>query len=164
MQDEGGHRYVCTSDFFVDYGSEYLVMDQGVRSVLTPLQATQVTSLAYTRNAHMAQHHVAVVISRKTGNVIASATNEAMKTGSVHAECAALEQLRRRLRNRALPARDLRRGVLVLSLRVSRSGTLLLAKPCSACENTLRRCPYTKRVGWSDDDGKIVCRRCEGAG
>ena len=129
-------------------------------TVLSPNQARQLTSLAHCPNPHVNHHHLAVVVSCKTQNVLASATNAATAKGSIHAEQAALEQLRRRLRDRAIFHREVRQGVDVLSLRIASSGVLRLAKPCAACAEALRRCPLVRSVSWSDDSGNMVCEDC----
>lgn len=134
-------------------------MRRGLDTVLTPTQAAHVTSAAFRRNPLLNHHHVAVVVSCKTGNVLASATNEATAYGSVHAEVAALGQFERRLHDRTLHYREVRRGVAVLSLRVTVAGRLRLAKPCAACAGALRRCPHVRLVAWSDDEGDLVYER-----
>lgn len=131
----------------------------GLYSVLTPTQASSVTACAFTRNTHINHHHVALVLSNKTGNLLASATNVATPTGSIHAEVAAMRQLRHRLRDRALFGREVKSGVRVLSLRLGPSGNLLLAKPCCRCSQEIRRCPLVKSVLWSDSSGGIVKER-----
>lgn len=129
----------------------------GLNTVLTPMQVCCLTSSAFRRSPSMNHHHVAVVVSCKTGHVLASATNEPTADGSVHAERGALRQLDHRMHDRALHPREVRRGVAVLSLRVTRSGARLrLARPCAACAALLRAHPLVRSVAWSTDEGELV--------
>lgn len=127
-----------------------------LRTVLTPVQVSQLTSLAWRRSAMLNHHHVAVVLSCKTGRVLASATNEATACASVHAEVAALRQLHRRTRDGVLRRREFRHGVGVLSLRLNMTGQLRLAKPCSACFRALGASGVVRWVAWSDAEGGLV--------
>lgn len=137
-----------------------------LRTVLTPVQVSQLTSLAWRRSAMLNHHHVAVVLSCKTGRVLASATNEATPFASVHAEVAAMRQLRRRTRDGVLHGRELRHGVGVMSLRLNMAGQLRLAKPCPACFRALGESGVVRWVAWSDGEGELVhgrsdvCRPC----
>ena len=134
---------------------------RALHTVLSPTQAGCVTSLATRRCALLNHHHVAIALSEKSGRVLASATNSATPTGSVHAEVAVLQQLHRRLRDRVFGPKELARGVIVLSLRITPAGVLRLAKPCAACAHRLRAAAHVRRVAWSNDDGELVCERCE---
>ena len=131
----------------------------GLCTVLTPTQAAHVTASALHRSETLNHHHVAVVLSCKTGNVLASATNQATAFGSVHAEVAALHQFHHRIVDRAFHMRELKRGVAVLSLRITHGGLLRLAKPCRTCSEALRRCPWVRLVAWSDQEGNLVYER-----
>lgn len=138
-------------------------MDEGLDGVLTRTQITHVTASAFTRSS-LNHHHVAIVLSLKTGNVLASATNSATAYGSVHAEMAALQQLRRRLRDRALFSREVRRGTVLMSVRLNARGELRLAKPCAACAQAMHRDALIRVVGYSDDDGCMVYERYDELG
>lgn len=130
----------------------------GLAHVLSPMQLSVVTSDARLRR-NMTHHHIAFVLSRKTGHLLASATNCATPSGSVHAEAAAMMQFEKRLKDGAMHARELRRGVDVLSLRLSQLGELRLAKPCAACTNVMRRSGHVRRIRWSENDGNVVSQR-----
>lgn len=128
-----------------------------VDTILDGMQVASVTSDAFRQSAALNHHHVAVVLSRKSGKVLASGVNLALPAGSVHAERSALHQLHTRIANRVICRRELGRGLRLLSLRVSSTGKLRLAKPCAECERAIRSCPYGVRcVAWSDNDGNLV--------
>lgn len=131
-------------------------MSRGIYSVLTNVQVSMITSTAFVRSSNVTHHHVAVVISNKTGSVLASGTNSATATGSIHAEVAATVQFKQRLRDRVLHTREVNKGVHLLSLRVSNQGKLRLAKPCQACRATMKLCPLIRRCSWSDNDGNLI--------
>jgi len=127
--------------------------------VLSGVQSTAVTSFAFqTYRYNLNHHHVAVVLSLKSGKVLASGVNHATMMGSVHAEVDAMNQMHRR-RN-LIERRELRKGLCLLSLRITRAGKLRLAKPCAACESAIRRCTLMRRIVWSENDGTLVHMHC----
>ena len=93
-----------------------------------------------TAKSELNQKHLALVVSNKTGRLLASATNVAHPTTfSVHAEAAAVQKLEARLRDHTIDPRALRKGATVYSMRFNRGGELRSAKPCAVCEAPLRR-------------------------
>ena len=132
-----------------------------VCTVLTPSQTKCVTSDIMSRNPILKHHHIAVVYSCKTGNVLANGTNRVTSKGSVHAEVDALTHLHARLRDRVCAPCEFSKGVNIISLRVSPGGELRLAKPCVACANALKRCTLIKRVEWSDQCGQVISERLQ---
>jgi cytidine deaminase len=108
------------------------------------------------RPAGLNHHHVALVVSCKTGRVVASGCNRTVADGTtattVHAEVDALTRFLRTPTSRC----ERRRGVRVVSLRVARDGQLRMAKPCARCDQFLRALPVVRRIAWSDDRGDIV--------
>lgn len=88
------------------------------------------------KSDHKNYKHAALVI--KGGAVIARGYNH----GSQHAEVNAL--------NKLWPSK--RRGTLLISIRILKSGGFAIAKPCKACEEFLR-INGVKKVIWSDRDG-----------
>lgn len=123
---------------------------------------SRITSTVRARhtNGHLCQHHLSVILSRKSGHVLASSTNYATSlappgTFSVHAEVAALAQLHQRLRAGVVTPRDLRKGVCVFSLRFTNKGELSLARPCERCARALRRDVFVRKVVWSEDGGGL---------
>lgn len=131
-------------------------MSDEITHVLTPVQTSFVTSNVFIRSTILNHHHIAIILSCKTDRVLASATNQLTKHGSIHAEVEALRQLHSRLRDRVVYTREVSRGVYLLSLRLNREGKLMMAKPCISCSKALAKCPLMRRVAWSDENGNIV--------
>ena len=132
-----------------------------LHTILSPAQIVHLTSCAFRHSRFnptnpLNHHHVAVVLSRKTGHLLASATNTATAYGSVHAEAAALRQFHIRRRDGVIGRQQLRRGVAVLSLRLNARGQLRNATPCSQCWKALWRCDAVRCVSCSNDVGDIV--------
>lgn len=133
----------------------------GLDDVLPASHKKHMTSDVLSRCSTLNHHHIAIIYSCKGGNVLATGTNRPEGKTSVHAEVDALQRLRCRLRDRVLNPRFLKRGVTVLSLRLSQTGELRLAKPCAACAHVLGNCKWVRRVEWSDQFGRIdSCSTC----
>lgn len=92
--------------------------------------------LATKRSTHKCHRHAALVI--RGGAIVATGFNH----GETHAEVAALKKL--------WPSE--RRGTRVLSVRVRRSGSLGLARPCADCEQFMRE-NGVKAVEYSTSGG-----------
>lgn len=105
-----------------------------------------------TARGKLTHHHVCILASRKTNNVLCFATNEPLATSSVHAEVRTLRTFSRR----AWHAHDVRRGVTLVSLRVSSTGRLRMARPCVSCARHIARCALVTHVWWSTDNGSIT--------
>lgn len=125
---------------------------RAISTVFSGREMAFITSSAFVRSQNLLHHHVAVAISIKTGNILASGTNFATSTGSIHAEVAATMQLKQRLRDRVLHLREINKGVHVVSLRVSKSGSLRLAKPCQNCRRTMIQSSVIRGCLWSKND------------
>ena len=93
--------------------------------------------LARTKSRHAAHKH-AVLITRG-GAIVAFGVNHA----ETHAEVAALNSL--------WP--DQRPGTRAVSIRLRRSGTLGMAKPCLECQKYMRK-NGVKSVMYTDSEGK----------
>ena len=131
-----------------------------LEDVLNGVQRSHLTACAFTKSSVMNHHHVAVVLSSKTGNVLASATNVATKAGSIHAEVGAIRQLHHRLKDGVLFPREVKRGTMVLSLRINARGQLMFAKPCANCSAAMQKSGLVKHVAWSNEYGTLVCEKC----
>lgn len=131
-----------------------------LEDVLTGVQRSHVTACAFTKSPLLNHHHVAVVLSSKTGNVLASATNVATKAGSIHAEVGAIRQLHHRLKDKVLFAREVKRGAILLSFRINAKGQLMFAKPCANCVEAIQKSGLVKHVAWSNECGTLVCEKC----
>lgn len=94
--------------------------------------------VAHRRSTHLQHRHAAIV--ERGGAYVAMEANRGWR----HAEVAALRRLRP----------DQRRGVRIWSLRFSRRGGLLNAKPCAACQEFLRA-NGVKSVRYSTSSGEI---------
>ena len=111
------------------------------------------------RRGFMRHHHVSVILSCKTNNVLCYSSNimTPFPCKSVHAEAAAIAVLQDRIRARQIHLKDLRKGVSLLSLRIAPAGHLLYARPCAACTACIAQTRIIRRVGWSTDAGTIIC-------
>jgi deoxycytidylate deaminase len=96
--------------------------------------------LSLTQKSRHRQHHHAAQI-RRGGSVVASGYNHETR----HAEVDALLKL--------WPSE--RKGTVVVSVRVTKSGRLSMGKPCEDCEAFLRA-NGVKAVIYSDFSGKLV--------
>lgn len=121
-------------------------------SIFSRQELHYMTSSVFIRGTNLLQHHIAVIISAKTGNILASGTNSATSTGSIHAEVAATMQLKTRLRNRVLHFREIAKGVHLMSLRISKRGELRLAKPCEHCRQFMIQSSVIRKCFWSNND------------
>ena len=109
---------------------------KGIRLANHNMNITRLTNLARTKARHKAHKH-AVMVTRG-GAIVSFGTNH----DEVHAEVAALKQL--------WPSE--RRGTKIVSIRLRRSGTLGMAKPCPECQEFMRQngvksVMYTNRQG-----------------
>lgn len=93
------------------------------------------TALA-AKSKHACHKHAAIVV--RGGAIVSFAVNH----HEMHAEVAALKKL--------WPSE--RRGTKVYSLRLRRSGTLGLAKPCTECEEFMSK-NGVKQVFYTNKDG-----------
>lgn len=130
-----------------------------MHNVLNSSQINTITASAFVRSQNLHHHHIAIAISLKTGNVLASATNSATVTGSIHAEAAAVQQLRQKLRDRVLYSRDILKGIDLVSLRISKEGQLRLAKPCPNCRNVMKQFRLIKCCSYSTNCGNLERER-----
>jgi hypothetical protein len=101
------------------------------------MNVTRLVKLARSKARHKAHKH-AVLITRG-GAIVAFGTNH----DEVHAEVAALNTL--------WP--DQRPGTRAISIRLRRSGTLGMAKPCLECQEYMRK-HGVKSVMYTDRDGE----------
>lgn len=80
------------------------------------------------------------VVVMRGGNIIAAASNGNFE----HAEVNALKKI----------APEKRRGCKIISVRVTKTGKLAMAKPCPECEKYLRE-NGVKVVMWTDADSRM---------
>ena len=137
----------------------HTVNENAVRTILSGTDVSHLTSDVLNRDSILNHHHIVIIYSCKTGNVLANGTNHPLPHGSIHAEIDALHRLNARLRDKVLPLKEFRKGVGVISLRISQQGKLRLAKPCPACDRALRSCILVKRIEWSDQCGSVKCEK-----
>jgi pyrimidine deaminase RibD-like protein len=100
------------------------------------MNVTKLVSLARNKARHKAHRHATMIT--RGGAVVAFGTNH----DETHAEVAALNNL--------WP--DQRPGTRAISIRLRRSGTLGMAKPCPECQEYMRKngvksVMYTNREG-----------------
>ena len=104
------------------------------------------TLIRHAANAgHHQHHHVAILT--KGGSVIAIGVNR----GTRHAEDSVLRKV--------WPNR--RRGLVLWSFRLTKTGKLAQAKPCSKCQKMLL-CNGITKVVYSDSKGLIQTMRLKG--
>lgn len=130
-----------------------------LENVLSSVDMKRIGQGVLQRNPLLRDHHVAIVFSEKSGNVLAKGTNYVVGISPIHAEVDALNNLRRRIRANMVDSSELRKGVGVTSLRIARCGELRDAKPCVFCAQKLQACLLVRSVTWSDSDGTLVCHR-----
>lgn len=90
------------------------------------------------RSDHKNFRHGVVVL--RGGKIIATGTNRSFE----HAEVNALKKL----------APEKRRGARLISIRVTKTGKLAMAKPCAECELYLRQ-NGVKMVLWTDSESQV---------
>lgn len=114
--------------------------------------------IAHARTNFLKHHHVAFVSSCKSGRILASGVNVAQQVENcaIHAEAAAVDQFRKRVKHKVLKPQDLKKGITVSSIRVAKGGHLLNAKPCARCQQIILACPYLKQYEWSTDEGELA--------
>lgn len=112
-----------------------------------------------TCRGHMNHHHVTIIVSCKTGNILSYAPNIQLERSyrrSVHAEVTAINKLFKTISRGKLDSHELRKGVSLISLRIAPGGHFLMAKPCCECDKYIKRFPLIRSVGWSIDDGTLI--------
>jgi deoxycytidylate deaminase len=92
------------------------------------------------RSTHKVHHHAVAVV--RNGRVLGLAYNSSLE----HAEIRGLKRIKNK------------KGCLLWSIRLSKTGKLLLAKPCEDCESQLREWGI-KAVYYSDSFGNILAER-----
>lgn len=90
------------------------------------------------RSDHRNFRHGVVVM--RGGSIIATGANRSFE----HAEVNALKKI----------APENRRGCKIISIRVTKTGKLAMAKPCPECEQYLRE-NGVKVVMWTDADSRM---------
>jgi len=104
----------------------------------------------------MNHHHVCLIVSCKSGTVLTFSSNIQLPKRSIHAEEAAISRFRRMVCDGKVKRQDIRKGVRLVSLRVSPQGNLRMARPCDRCSALIKKCGVVRYVEWSTNDGAIV--------
>lgn len=105
--------------------------------------------------------HLAFIVSSKTNELLSYSCN--CKDGllpykrSLHAEDQALSILINKLVKKKMEFKNIRSGINVISLRITRNNEIKLALPCMRCyKRMMRNRSLINSVLWSDDDGNII--------
>jgi pyrimidine deaminase RibD-like protein len=109
---------------------------------MTHLNAYKLAAKNCLKARHKWAFHYVIVM--RGSNIIATATNR----DQVHAEVAALNSL--------WPSE--RRGTKIYSIRMTKTGTFAIAKPCPECARYMKE-SGVKTVFYTDYNGKMVKER-----
>ena len=104
---------------------------------------------------------MALVVSIKTGNILASTTNSCLpvrkyKFNSIHAEQALIEIVKHKIIQKQIDSNELRKGLEIISLRFDKNGQLKNGKPCLVCGDCIKRNHFLyRKITYSTDESEL---------
>ena len=101
--------------------------------------------------------HISFAFSVKTGKLLAFSTNHLLENDSHHAEYLVLKKLINRLNNNHLSWKSVRNRIILIVIKVKRTGIIKMSRPCLRCAQYIWKLKHLiKTVKWSNANAELI--------